>query len=182
MPTDASTVTIHMAASLDFFIASADGSVSWLETQDRHEKGDDYPDTERFLKSIDCYVIGSRTYETARKLGWCYGDTPTFVLTSRDLSKERESVQLYSGDLKQLVNDRLRPRFGNIWVAGGAMVAREFIRLKLADELSISILPILLGDGIRFIDALDLSQPLHLQEATACKDGMVELRYLLREK
>ena len=62
-----SRVTIHMAASLDGFIARKDGRVDWLETSDEFAGGDT-PDpgfVEAFLKTIDCYVMGSRTYETA---------------------------------------------------------------------------------------------------------------------
>lgn len=86
-----SRVTIHMATSLDGFIARKDGSVDWLETSDEFVDGDtmDPELVEAFLKTIDCYVMGSRTYETAlnfeaKGLGWSYGDKPTFVLTSLD--------------------------------------------------------------------------------------------------
>jgi dihydrofolate reductase len=85
-----SRVTIHMAASLDGFIARKDGRVDWLETSEEFVGGEslDEGDVEAFLKTIDCYVMGSRTYETAlnfesKGLGWSYGDKPTFVLTSR---------------------------------------------------------------------------------------------------
>src|SRR5712675_3589799 len=100
-----SRVTIHMAASLDGFIARRDGSVDWVETSDKFEDGATMaPEfVEEFLKSIDCYVMGSRTYETAldfeaRGFGWSYGDKPTFVLTHRNLPKTRETVEFSSGD------------------------------------------------------------------------------------
>ncbi len=61
-----SSVTIHMVASLDGFIARRDGSVDWMETADEFAGGDtmDPAYVEEFLKTIDCYVMGSRTYET----------------------------------------------------------------------------------------------------------------------
>src|SRR5436190_18672351 len=106
-----SRVTIHMAASLDGFVARKDGTVDWRETSDEFAGGDtmDPGFVEEFLKTIDCYVMGSRTYETAlsfegKGLGWSYGDKPTFVLTSRDLPRTRDTVEFYSGDLAQLVN------------------------------------------------------------------------------
>ena len=108
-----SRVTIHMAASLDGFIARKGGSVDWLETSDKFEGGDTMaPEfVEAFLKTIDCYVMGSRTYETAldfeaKGLGWSYGDKPTFVLTSRELRQVRDTVEFYSGDLALLVDER----------------------------------------------------------------------------
>ena len=130
-----SCVTIHMAASLDSFVARKDGRVDWLETADEFLEGETWdPEfAETFLKTIDCYVMGSRTYETAlhfeaKGFGWVYGDKPTFVLTSRDLPRTRETVEFYSGDLAQLVNGRLRPAFHSIWFAGGGAVAGECLR------------------------------------------------------
>ena len=144
-----------MVASLDGFIARKDGSVDWLETSDEFADGDtiDSEFVEAFLKTIDCYVMGSRTYETAlgfeaKGLGWSYGDKPTFVLTSRNLPRTRETVEFYSGDLTQLVNERLRPAFGSIWFVGGGTVSGECLRLGLADEIRYSIVPVLIGNGI----------------------------------
>ena len=183
-----SQVTIHMAASLDGFIARKDGSVDWLETSDEFAGGETMGPAaiEAFLKTIDCYVMGSRTYETALNLeakgfGWSYGDRPTFVLTHRELPRTRDTVQFCSGDLAQLVNKRLRPAFRSIWFAGGGVLSAECLRLGLADELRYSILPILIGDGISFFEKLDRDVALHLTEVKAYKNGMVALRYEVRK-
>jgi len=184
MTNPASRITIHMVASLDGFIARKDGSVDWLETSDEFADGvtPEPGFVEAFLKTIDCYVMGSRTYQTAlaferRGLGWSYGDKPTFVLTSRDLPRTRETVQFHSGDLTQLVNEALRPRFRSIWFVGGGVLSAECLIRGLADEVRYSILPIVICEGIRFFEKLDRDVPLHLAEVTAYKNGMVELRY-----
>jgi dihydrofolate reductase len=173
-----------MAASLDGFIARKDGRVDWMETSDDFAGGEtlDPGFVEAFLKTIDCYVMGSRTYETAigfeaKGLGWAYGDKPTFVLTSRDLPRTRNTVEFYSGDLPELVNGRLRPAFRSIWFVGGGIVCGECLRLGLADEVRYSILPIVIGDGIRFFEMLDRDVALHLTEVKAYKTGTVELCY-----
>jgi dihydrofolate reductase len=180
-------VTIHMAASLDGFIARKDGRVDWLETSDEFAGGDTLEPgfVEAFLKTIDCYVMGSRTYETALRFesqgfGWAYGDKPTFVLTRRDLPRTRDTVELHAGDLARFVNEGLRPRFRSIWFVGGGVVSGECLRLGLADEVRYSILPILIGDGMPFFDQLDGDVALHLAEVKAYKSGMVELRYEVR--
>ena len=182
-----SVVTIHMAASLDGFIARKDGRVDWMETADTFDSGATLGpgDVEAFLATIDCYVMGSRTYETAMRFesqgyGWAYGDKPTFVLTSRELPRVRESVELYSGDLAHLVNERLRPRFRSIWFAGGGAVCGECLRLGLADEVRYSILPVVIGEGIPFFEKLGGDVALHLMETSAYRNGMVELRYQVR--
>jgi dihydrofolate reductase len=187
MANPVSRVTIHMVASLDGFIARKDGSVDWLETSDEFAGGDtlDPEFVESFLKTIDCYVMGSRTYETALNFeakgsGWAYGDKRTFVLTSRDLPRTRDTVEFYSGDLAQFVNQHLRPRFRSIWFVGGGVVSGECLRLALADEVRYSILPILIGDGITFFEKLDRDVPLHLTEVKAYKNGTVALRYEVR--
>jgi dihydrofolate reductase len=183
-----SHVTIHMVASLDGFIARKDGSVDWLETSDEFVDGDtlDPGFVEAFLKTIDCYVMGSRTYETAlsfeaKGLGWSYGYKPTFVLTRRELPRTRDTVEFYSGDLAQFVNERLRPTFRTIWFVGGGVLSSECLRLGLADEVCYSILPILIGDGIPFFGKLERDIALHLAEVKAYKSGMAELRYKVRK-
>jgi dihydrofolate reductase len=186
MKTDAFKVTIHMVSSLDGVIAKKDNSVSWFETSDHYEKGVTEQNAEEFLKTIDCYVMGSRTYEHALELsksyGWVYGDVPTIVLTHKKLPVDRQNIEIYSGDLDKLVNERLKPNYRNVWVVGGAMLANDFIRLKLADEIRLSILPIILGDGILFFDHIGQEQTLHLKNVSAYKSGMVELWYETRKE
>lgn len=98
-----SRVTIHMAASLDGFIARKDGLVDWMETADEFADGATMSREvmEAFLATIDCYVMGSRTYETALRFeaggaGWAYGDKPTFVLTTRELPTRSSSCPVIS--------------------------------------------------------------------------------------
>lgn len=170
-----------MVSSLDCFIAKKDGSVSWLQSSDSYEKGVTEEDAEEFIKTIDCFVMGSQTYELALTLGWPYGDVPTIVLTHRDLPADRENIEFYSGDLKKLVNDRLKPNYKNIWLVGGATLAKDFIRLKLADDIRLSIMPIILGDGTLFLDHIG-QQALHLKNVTAYKNGLAELWYEIRKE
>ena len=183
-----SRVTIHMVASLDGFIARRDGGVDWLETSDRFEEGKslDPEFVKQFLAAIDCYVMGSRTYETAlgfesKGFGWAYGGKPVIVLTSRNLPCSRSSVEFYSGDLTELVNGRLRSAYRNIWIGGGGAVSGECLRLGLADEVRYSIMPVAIGDGIPFFAGLQRDVALHLRAVTAYKSGMVELHYDVRK-
>lgn len=185
--TDTFKITIHLVSSLDGMIARKDNSVSWFDTASHYEKGIDLSEqtAEDFLKTIGCYIMGAKTYEHAlelsRSYGWPYGETPTFVLTHKVLPVERPNVELFSGDLNQFVNERLKPNYSTAWVVGGASIARDFIRLRLAHEIRLSILPILLGDGLPLFEGLQLEQALNLKNVTAYKSGMVELHYELRK-
>ncbi|MBV8438830.1 MAG: dihydrofolate reductase family protein, partial [Silvibacterium sp.] len=144
-------VTLHVVSSLDGFIARKDNSVSWLDSTGVYEAGVSISKEQAaaFVKAIDCYVLGSRTYEHALELGWPYGDTPTVVVTGRKLPSTKKSVEFYSGDLKTLVDEKLAPRFRNIWLVGGAMLCQRFLELGLVDEIKLTIAPVLLGDGLR---------------------------------
>ncbi|SDE19047.1 Dihydrofolate reductase [Mucilaginibacter pineti] len=176
-----------MVSSLDGYIAKKDNSISWFETSDSYENGINITEQEaaEFLKKIDCYIMGSRTYEHALELsksyGWIYGDVPTVVLTHRELPVDRQNIETYSGDLNKLVNERLKPNYKNVWLVGGAELSRDFIRLNLADEIRQSILPIILGDGIPFFDQIRQEKALHLKNVTAHSSGMVELCYEIKK-
>jgi dihydrofolate reductase len=130
-----------------------------------------------FVEAIDCYVLGSRTYEHALELGWAYGDTPTLVVTGRKLPLTRTSVEFYSGDLKTLLDEKLAPRYQNIWLVGGAMWSQRFLELGLVDEIRLTIAPILLGDGLRLFAGPPAEERWDLKNVVGYKNGFVELSY-----
>ena len=175
-----SRVTLHVVSSLDGFIARKDNSVSWMDLPGIvYEAGVSISEEEAatFVNSIDCYVLGSRTYEHALELGWPYGETPTVVVTRREWPPARKSVEFYSGDLKTLVDQKLAPRFRNIWLVGGAMLCQHFLSLGLVDEIRLTIAPVLLGDGLRLFGGLPIEQQWNLKNVVAYKNGFVELTY-----
>ena len=174
------TITLHMVSSLDGYIAGRDNSVSWLETSGiEYEPGVSVSAEEAaaFVKTIDCYVLGSRTYEHALELGWPYGDTPTIVVTSRQLPSATKNVEFYSGDLGALVEMNLAPRFRNIWLVGGAILCHRFLELGLVSEIKLTVAPVLLGEGLRLFDDSLPETRWNLKGVTAYKNGFVELTY-----
>ena len=169
-----------MVSSLDGFIAKKDNSVSWLHNSGgAYEAGVSISEAEAaaFVKAIDCYVLGSRTYEHALELGWPYGDTPTVVVTGRKLPSTRTSVEFYLGDLKTLLDEKLAPRYRNIWLVGGAMLSQRFLELGLVDEIRLTIAPILLGDGLRLFGGSLTEERWDLKNVVAYQNGFVELSY-----
>lgn len=174
------TLTLHVCASLDGFIARPDNSVAWLEGHAEHYAAgvaDDAIDHQAVLDGIDCYVLGSRTYEHALELGWVYGDKPVVVLTSRALTSERETVEFHSGDLARLVDDVLAPRFRDVWLVGGARLCQDFLARGLVDKLVLMTAPITLGDGLRLFGRDAPEQRWRLTDVTAFRNGFVELSY-----
>lgn len=174
------SVTLHMVSSLDGFIAKKDNSVGWLEsTGGVYDAGVSISDEEAaaFVKTIDCYLMGSRTYQHALELGWPYGDTPVVVLTGRELPPARKSVEFYSGDLRTLIDLKLKPRYRNIWLVGGAMLCQRFLELGLVDKMRLMIAPVLLGEGLRLFDGSVIEKRWDLKDVVAYKNGFVELSY-----
>jgi dihydrofolate reductase len=175
------SVTLHMVSSLDGFIAKKDNSVSWLDSGSVYKAGVSISEEEvaTFLKTIDCYVLGSRTYEHALELGWPYGDTPAVVVTGREWppASTRKTVEFYSGDLKTLVDVKLAPRYRNIWLVGGAMLCQRFLDLGLVDEIRLTIAPVLLGEGLRLFGGSLTEERWNLKNVVAYKNGFVELSY-----
>lgn len=169
-----------MVSSLDGFIAKKDNSVSLLESAgSTYHAGVSMSEEEAaaFLKTIDCYVMGSHTYEHALQLGWPYGATPVVVLTGREWPGARSSVEFYSGDLRTLVNERLAHRYQNIWLVGGALLCGQFLELGLVDEIQLTIAPVLLGEGVRLFTGTSKEKKWDLENVVAYKNGFVELHY-----
>ena len=99
------------------------------------------------------------------------------VITNRELPSTRESVEFYSGDPERLVREILAPRFGSIWLVGGAMLGQSFLRLDLVDEIRLTIAPVLLGGGLHLFGDSGSEQQWHLKDVVAYKNGFVELSY-----
>ncbi len=171
MTTDTSNVTIHMVSSLDGFIANKDNDASWMNASwDLYDNGVEMASD--IMDTIDCYIMGSHTYELALELGWPYGKTQTIVVTNRELTSTRENVEFQSGDLTELTGNLGRK---NVWLVGGPTLYQEFLRLRLVDKICLTIVPILLGGGIPLFSGSE--QKLHLKDMTAFKNGMIDLWY-----
>lgn len=176
-------MTIHMVCSLDGYIARADESVDWMESKDTFDTGVELSPEQisAFLDVIDCYVMGSRTYELALQLGWPYGDKPVYVFTSRNLQSTKENVRFVSGNPLDAAVKKLKTQFRNIWLVGGPSLATQFINSGLADAVNLTIIPILLGEGIPLFNGILAEHPLHLKETRAYKDGSVSLWYTIKQ-
>lgn len=179
-------ITVHAACSLDGMIAKADNSIAWMEHSNVYENGTDLSAEQisQFLQTIDCYIMGSKTYEHAVALsasyGWAYGETPVIVLSSRKLAAINDKISFYSGDLTQLAESQLAKKYASAWVVGGAAIAKEFIRHHLVDEIRLSVLPIILGNGLSLFEGLGIELPLALNGCRAGKNGIVDLSYRIQ--
>lgn len=170
-------ITLYIATSVDGFIAAEDGGVGWLdEFQSESDEGDD-GGYEAFFEDVDALVMGARTYEQVLSFGeWPYEDRPTYVLTHSEDSPDIDNVEFVDDEVNTL-SDRLRGLHDRIWLVGGAQVAQSFLREGKIDELRLSLVPLLLGDGIRLFGETGTRERLELVSNTAHDDGIVEVHY-----
>ena len=174
------TTTLYIAMSLDGFIADRDSSVDWLAGDGSAEALDTYAE---FTRDIDTVLMGRKTYDQiVTELSpdaWPYDDLITYVITHQPLPKQK-NICFTREAPADLVRD-LRAQPGkNIWVCGGAAIVQALLQENLIDRLQITIIPTLLGDGIRLFDIFDREKPLRLIH-TRTAGGMVELTYEQRQ-
>jgi dihydrofolate reductase len=168
-----------MAASLDGYIASNSGDLSWLN--DAMRRGEDYGFAET-MKRTGAFVIGARTYEGMLEQGMAGGkDTvATWVVTHRTL-KTGTRTKLYSGDLAELVSTIKAETDKDVCVFGGGNLVTQFLDLGLIDEIGISIIPVVLGEGVRFFGSTAGWKRLELAECKQFPSGIVLLNYRVKQ-
>lgn len=165
------SITLHMVTSLDGFACKENNDIAWMDaTWGTYDKGVEM--NADILKTIDCYIMGSHTYELALQLGWPYGETHTIVVTSRNLPDPNKNVEFYASDLKALAQQNAHK---NAWLVGGPLLCQEFLKLNLVNEVCLTIVPIVLGEGISLFKGSE--HKLQLKEMTAFKNGMIDLWY-----
>ena len=170
-------VTLFIAMSLDGYVADKDGGVDWLNGQE--EDGENMDTYSEFIKTIDTIIMGWNTYhQVITELSpeeWVYPEQVSFVITHREiLSTER--IRFTSESPCDLVK-RLREEEGNgIWICGGASIVRQLMETDLIDTLHISVIPTLLGDGVRLFGPLEKEQKLRLVK-TQSYNGITDLVY-----
>lgn len=163
-----------VAASLDGFIARPDGAVDWLGRVNAAGEDHGY---RRFFDDVDAILVGRRTWEVVLDLGtpWPYEGKRVYVLTHATPAARHGEVFLASAPgavLERLAADGVR----RVYVDGGAVVS-SFLRAGLLDDLTVSIVPIVLGDGIRLFQEPLPERALALEGAQAYASGLVQLRY-----
>ncbi|MBD5148103.1 MAG: dihydrofolate reductase [Oscillibacter sp.] len=170
-------VVLYIAMSLDGYIADGQGKVDWLRGQ---TGGSENPDAySAFVESVDTVVMGWNTYhQIATELSpeeWVYSALTSYVVTHRTLPST-DGVRFVGEDPCALVRRLRREPGRGIWICGGGTIIQPLIRAGLIDEYDISVIPTILGSGIRLFEAIPKEIKLNLTR-TQVDDGIVELVY-----
>ena len=170
--------SVFIATSLDGFIARADGSIDWLAIVEL--PGEDYGYA-KFFESVDALVVGRKTYETALGFDvWPYAGKRCVVMT-RGQRTAKHDEEFFSGTPETLVARLARDGVKRVYVDGGSVI-RQFLAEGLVTDLTLSIVPVLLGSGVRLFGELPRDTWLELVASRAFDSGLVQLAYALKAR
>lgn len=170
-------IVLYLAMSVDGYIADAQGGVDWLGGDgSRPDATGSYP---AFYETVDAIVMGWSTYhQIVTQLSpdnWPYEGRPCYVVTHREES-DWDVICFWKDGLTALA-DKLKAQYeGNIWICGGASVAGQLLKEGRIDQLWLSVIPVVLGNGLRLFPELSQALPLKLV-GTQQYNGIVDLIY-----
>lgn len=166
---------LYIATSLDGYIARKDDDISWLFPYNDVDYG-----YNEFFAAVGAVIKGRRTYDIEVKSGWENAHpVPTFVLSTHEPEQKtkRADVVFTHDDISEVLKKARQLTDKNIWIEGGANVAQQFLRQGLIDEIVLSLVPVILGDGIRLFENIDRQIELTLIETKRFDKGLVQLIY-----
>ena len=170
-------VVLFIAMSLDGYIADSQGGVSWLQGQD--EDGENLDTYSEFITDIDTILMGRNTYnQIITELSpteWIYSDFTTYVFT-HNKRKSTEKIKFTDRNPIDLIKELKACNGKDIWICGGANLVSQLRRSDLIDKYIVTIIPTLLGKGVRLFDENEKEQKLLLAKIQNY-NGMVELTY-----
>lgn len=167
--------SVFIATSLDGFIARPDGSLDWLDAVQR--PGEDYG-FQAFFEQVDALVLGAATYRVV--LGfegpWPYGSKRVVVLTHHPPPASRAGETFFAGEPAAVLDALAAEGVRRVYVDGGAVVS-QFLAAALVDDLTVSVVPVLLGDGVRLFQGRLPERTLALESSRTFPSGLVQSVY-----
>jgi dihydrofolate reductase len=162
-----------VGVSLDGFLARPDGSIDWLTPFEGEDNG-----YGPFIASIDTLVIGRKTYEFVQTIPWPYEGRRCIVMTHRDVGGEH-GERAYAGEPGVLLAKLEREGARHVYVDGGAVI-RAFVAAGLLDDLTVTFVPSLIGEGLPLFGGVKLETGLVLDEVKSIGGKLVQVRYRIR--
>lgn len=165
-------ISVYISLSIDGYIAREDDRLDWL---DRVGGFDEDYGFQKLFASIDALIIGRKTYEIATTVPDPYPGKRVVVL-SKSLHSVKAGMELYRGDLAELAEKLHREGIKHIWVDGGSTIS-QFLSLHLVDEMTLLVIPVVLGSGIPLFQAISKEVPCRLVSSQSYRSGLVQLHY-----
>lgn len=176
--------SVYIATSADGFIAKPDGDIEWLIRPEYSDAGKIGLVYDEFISTVDAIVMGRHTFEKALTFGeWHYEGTEVIVLTTQNLKVPADltgRVRFESGSPQEIVTMLAKEGKRHLYIDGGITIQR-FLEAKLIDELTITVIPILLGGGIPLFGHGGVEQPLERMDIFKSDWGSsVQIRYRVK--
>jgi dihydrofolate reductase len=167
------SVRVFIACSLDGFIAGPDDDLSWLPDS----PGDDHG-YGAFMEGIAALLMGRATYRVVEGFGgeWPYGARPVFVATNRPLEPAAPTVRAVSGTPAELLAAVREVTDGDVYLDGGNLI-RQFLDEGLIDQLIVTVVPVVLGEGAPLFAGARKRRKLELAGVRETSGGLVQLEY-----
>ena len=168
-------IIVNAGVSADGFIARPDGDIEWLTSRPKpkgfYGMGD-------FVASVDTRILGRKTYDKSLEIGAKFeGPTKYYVFSSKPPATSPKQVEFVTEGIKPFA-DRLRASSGkNIWMMGGGGIIASFLDAGAIDQLIITVMPVLIGEGIPLIAQRHRHIELKLLSSRPFDDGVVQLHY-----
>ncbi len=175
-------IILYIAASLDGYIARTDGSLDWLDNLDNPDKSD-YGYGE-FIESVDTIIMGRKTYEVVSgfDIPWPYTNKKTYVVSrSKDLRIDSPDTHLLPAISQEAINALRKESDKNIWLVGGGHLVSSFVNLHAIDEIILSLVPVVLGEGIPLFPDKSIEVHFALNDHQVFSNGLVQLHYVLQQ-
>jgi dihydrofolate reductase len=166
---------LYIATSLDGYIAGENDNLDFLNAVTK--KGEDYGYSS-FLEAVDTVITGRKTFDWVRRNvpEFYHKGKKNYVIT-RSKRQPTENIIFYNGSLKELVNNLKQEKGKHIFCEGGAEIVNELLKDNLIDEFIISVIPVLLGSGIRLFEDKRPEQKLQLISVKSFETGLVQIHY-----
>ncbi len=168
-------LVLYIACSLDGFIAAPGDDLSFLDSV--QVEGEDYG-YHAFTSTVDTVIMGRKTYDKVLSFGipFPHQDKTCYVLSKQHTGKD-ENVLFYGGDISTLINDLKKQEGKDIFCDGGAAVVNELMKYQLFDRFIISVIPCILGKGVRLFGDQNNFLSLRLIDHKTYPSGLVQLWY-----
>lgn len=173
-------LVLYIACSVDGFIAGPDDDLGFLDAM--HSEGEDYGYGE-LLSRVDTVLMGRKTYDwvMSQVAEFPHAGMQSFIIT-RSKRPSVGNTHFYSGSLGDLIAKLKSEPGKDVFVDGGAALVNALLRENLLDEMIISVVPVLLGKGVRLFEDGGLLQNLHFMGSQQFRSGLVQLKYELKPK
>ena len=176
--------SVFIATSLDGFIARKDGNLDWLDEANAVVPEGEDCGYRGFLDSVDTLIMGRNTFEKVLSFGqWSYGKMPVIVLSRNQLSipSDLPNTVTHSSEQPRALLGRLSSEgVEHVYVDGGATI-QSFLTDGLIDEITMTVIPILLGEGISLFGSLEKDINLKHERTHAFDFGFVQWTYLVEK-